>query len=165
MKICFCCKSEKTFDLFFKSKNTSDGYHSWCKICCNKGNIASRKKINLTIQGRAKIFLQNAQKSATKRKQQFELTIQDIVDCWNNQSELCAYSGRKMNLEAGYLETVSIERIDSSVGYTVSNTILVCQAINRMKSDFELNEFFDLCKDVALFLSDDEMKISVKAYK
>ena len=165
MKKCFSCKEEKTFDLSFKSKNTSDGLHSWCKVCCTKGNVLSREKLNSTIQGRAKVFLQNARKSANKRNQEFELTIQDIVNCWNDQLGICAYSGRKMKLEAGHLETVSIERIDNKVGYTVKNTILVCQAINRMKSNFEFNEFFDLCKDVALFLSDDDIKISVGAFK
>ena len=70
-----------------------------------------------------------------------------------------------MTLEAGKLNTVSIERIDSNVGYTPANTILVCQAINRMKSDFAFEDFFDLCKDVAQFLSDDEFNLCVGAFK
>jgi hypothetical protein len=60
---------------------------------------------------------------------------------------------------------VSIERIDSKIGYTCNNTILVCQAINRMKSDFEFDEFYDLCRDVAQFLGDDKLNLSVGAYK
>ena len=70
-----------------------------------------------------------------------------------------------MTLEAGQLNTVSIERINSNVGYTPENTILVCQAINRMKSDFEFDEFYDLCRDVAHFLGDDKLELAVGAHK
>jgi len=165
MKTCFCCKTDKPYSLFFKHSQTPDGYHSWCKNCCTAGNIRSRAKQNSTIEGRAKIFLQNAKKSAAKRQQLFELCVADVIDCWNTQENICAYSGRLMTLEAGHLNTVSIERIDSNVGYTPENTILVCQAINRMKSDFEFDDFYELCRDVAQFLGDDTLNLAVGAYK
>ena len=165
MKVCFCCKKDKPYDLFFKHHQTVDGYHSWCKDCCIEGNKRSRAKLNTTIEGRAKVFLQNAQKSAAKRQQVFALAVSDISKCWEQQHGVCAYSGRQMTLEAGYLETVSIERIDSGVGYTPENTILVCQAINRMKSDFSLTDFHMLCADVAQFLGGDDLNLAVGAYK
>ena len=165
MKTCFCCKTDKPHSLFFKHHLTIDGYHSWCKDCCTQGNKRSRAKLNSTIEGRASVFLQNAKKSASKRQQEFALTISDIVDCWNSQSGICAYSGRIMTLEAGNLHTVSIERIDSNQGYVPENTILVCQAINRMKSNFDFNEFYDLCRDVAVFLGNEKLEITVGAYK
>ena len=165
MKTCFKCKQVKSFDMFFKHKQTSDGYHSWCKICCTKSNEWSRQKLNSTIEGRAKVFLRNAKNSADKRKQEFCLTIQDIVECWGRQMGVCAYSGRAMTLDAGSVNTVSIERIDSNIGYTPENTVLVCQAINRMKSDFNFDEFFALCRDVADFLGDDDLNLAVGAYK
>lgn len=165
MKTCFKCKTSKPFGLYFKHAQTADGYHSWCKECCTSGNERSRAKKNSTIEGRAKIFLYNAQKSAAKRKQTFLLTVEDIVECWHTQWGVCAYSGRQMTLEAGQLTTVSIERIDSAVGYTPENTILVCQAINRMKSDFGFEDFYNLCRDVADFLGDDKLELAVGAYK
>jgi hypothetical protein len=165
MKFCFKCKEKKDLSLFFKHRLTSDGYHSWCKSCCTEGNKISREKLYSTIAGRATVFLRNAKKSAQKRGQEFNLTVKDIVDCWQNQKQICAYSGRKMTLESGKINTVSIERIDSKVGYTSQNTILVCQAINRMKSDFKYEQFYYLCRDVALFLGDDDLKLSVGAYK
>lgn len=165
MKACFKCKTSKPFSLFFKHSGTADGYHSWCKECCREGNARSLKKLNSTIEGRARVFLRNAKNSAAKRGQVFALTVADIAECWHTQWGVCAYSGRQMTLEAGQLNTVSIERINSDVGYTRENTILVCQAINRMKSDFELNEFYDLCRDVAYFLGDETLELAVGAYK
>ena len=165
MKVCFKCKESKSLDLFFRHKQTSDGYHSWCKSCCNAGNERSREKLNSTIEGRARVFLQNARKSAKKRGHVFDLEVKDIVDFWAQQDEICAYSGRKMTLVAGKINTVSIERIDSNSGYTKENTILVCQAVNRMKSDFSFSEFYDLCRDVSIFLGDEKLTLSVGAFK
>ena len=165
MKICFCCKETKERTLFFKHNQTADGLHSWCKSCCNTGNQKSRDKVNATIEGRAKIFLQNAKKSAKKRNQEFELEIFDVVNFWHDQKMICAYSGLEMTLEASKLNTVSIERIDSGIGYTKSNTILVCQAINRMKSDFSYEDFYLLCSSVTQFLGDDQFKLAVGDYK
>lgn len=165
MKVCFKCKEKSSYEFFFKHKLTTDGYHSWCKKCCTEANIKSRNKLNATIEGRARVFLLNAKNSAIKRNQEFSLNIQDIVECWDAQIGICAYSGRKMTLLPSQLNTISIERIDSKIGYTKENTILVCQAINRMKSDFEFDDFYNLCKDVAEFLGDDNLNLSVGAYK
>jgi hypothetical protein len=165
MKTCFKCKENKSLELFFKHSLTPDGHHSWCKECCKKGNETSRQKLNSTIEGRARVFLRNAKNSAVKRNQEFAITVDDIVDCWNSQLGVCAYSGRNMTLETGKLNAVSIERIDSKIGYTKENTILVCQAINRMKSDFSYDDFFELCKDVAQFLGDENLNLNVGAYK
>ena len=165
VKTCFKCKQQKTLNLFFKHKQTADGYHSWCKICCREGNDRSRQKLNSTIEGRARVFLRNARNSAAKRGQVFALTTADIVKCWKDQLGVCAYSGRPMTLDSGQLNTVSIERIDSTIGYTLDNTILVCQAINRMKSDFSFDDFYALCSDVAEFLGDEQGKLAVGAYK
>jgi hypothetical protein len=164
-KTCFTCKESSDITNFFKSSNTSDGYHSWCKKCCKKGNQISRDKANSTIEGRARVFLQNAKKAAVKRNNEFEIEISDIVDCWNAQEQTCAYSGKLMTLEVAKPNSVSIERIDSKIGYTKNNTILVCWAINRMKSDFSFEDFFEMCKSVTKHLSDDSLNLQVGAYK
>jgi len=164
-KTCFKCKQTKAFSDFFRHSQTPDGFHSWCKSCCREGNEKSRAKLESTIEGRATVFLRNAKNSANKRGQEFAISIADIAACWRDQSGICAYSGRPMTLQAGHLNTVSIERIDSSVGYTPANTVLVCQAINRMKSDFSFADFYDMCRDVTLFLGDENAELAVEAQK
>ena len=51
-----------------------------------------------------------------------------------------------MSTEPAKNDSVSVERLDSSVGYTKENTVLVCNAVNRMKSDFEVDDFVYFCK-------------------
>jgi hypothetical protein len=127
--------------------------------------MRSRAKKDSTIEGKSITIWRNAQKSAEKRKHEFSITLEDIVKAWREQNETCAYSGRKMTLVAGQLNTVSIERIDSTIGYTPNNTILVCQAINRMKSDFNYDDFYALCRDVTQFLGNDKLQLAVGAFK
>lgn len=57
--------------------------------------------------------------------------------------------------------SVSVERIDNSVGYTVENTILVCNIVNRMKSNISGEVFFDVCRDVVRHLGDADGNLDV----
>ena len=154
MKTCNKCNKTKPITEFFKDKNTKDGLRNQCKVCRSTYSKNLRNIKNSTIEGRALEFLRHAKQSSIKRNQVFELDVKDIVNCWKNQLQICAYSGRQMTLENGKLNTVSIERIDSNIGYTNKNTILVCNAVNRMKSDFNLYDFFGFCKDISKFLKD-----------
>lgn len=41
---------------------------------------------------------------------------------------------------------ISVDRIDSSKGYTKDNVQLVCDIVNRMKLDLNMSKFVELCK-------------------
>jgi len=84
---------------------------------------------------------------------------------WAAQDGLCVYTGIEMELQPNTLLSVSVERIDSSVGYTAENTVLCCNAVNRMKSDLDPETFFDLCKAVTLWLSDENLNRDVEMVK
>ena len=43
---------------------------------------------------------------------------------------------------------VSIDQIKPSKGYTKDNIQLVCMAINQLKSDFDLNTIYLICKNI-----------------
>jgi hypothetical protein len=84
---------------------------------------------------------------------------------WRDQYRLCAYSGIEMTTLPAKLTSVSVERIDNKVGYTRENTVLVCNGVNRMKSDMEPEEFFNFCKSVSDWLSDDGGNLCVEFVK
>jgi hypothetical protein len=164
-KVCFKCKEKKITDLFFKHRQTSDGFHSWCKDCCNEGNKKSRAKLYSTFEGRIPTFLRSCKNGAYKRNQEFSLVAQDFRDMWEEQAGLCAYTGLPMELKANSLYSVSVERIDSSIGYTKVNTILVLWCINKMKTDLNGELFFKMCKSVTLWLADDNLDLDVEFKK
>jgi len=154
-----------TSEFFYRHSQRSDGFHSWCKPCCKKGNQRSLEKRYATFEGRITTFLGSCKNSAQKRNQEFSLTRRDFVDMWAAQDGLCVYTGIEMELQPNTLLSVSVERIDSSVGYTAENTVLCCNAVNRMKSDLDPETFFDLCKAVTLWLSDENLNRDVEMVK
>ena len=164
-KICAKCRETKDASMFFKHSSTSDGFHSWCKSCCKIGNNKSRLKLYSTFDGRIKTFLSSCKKSSQKRNQEFRLTRQDFLDMWKKQSGMCAYTGLKMDLAPNTYFSVSVERIDSNIGYIPENTILITMAVNRMKSNFSAEFFYKMCKDVTIWLSDENLERDVDFIK
>lgn len=62
------------------------------------------------------------------------VTYEDLVKLWNSQSGICPISRVPMVHKRGDMKAISIDRIDSSKGYTLENIQLVCQCINLMKN-------------------------------
>lgn len=44
MKTCSRCKQVKSISDFYRSKQTRDGYYSWCKECARKAKKSSRER-------------------------------------------------------------------------------------------------------------------------
>ena len=148
-KICAKCGEKKSIDVFYKHSATNDGWHSWCKACCKEGNARSIEKKYATFEGRVTTFLTTCKNSAKKRGQEFSLTRKILLDLWEKQEGRCFYSGIKMSTQPSRHDSVSVERIDPDIGYTKFNTVLVCNAINRMKTDLLLQEFLSFCDAVS----------------
>jgi len=157
-KTCCKCKREQSVVFFFKHHQTSDGLHSWCKSCCKEGNERSREKKYRTIEGRVPTFLVSCRNNAQKRGNEFDLTAQDLIDMWVKQEGTCCYSGFQMDLQPNSPFSVSVERVDNLIGYTAENTVLVCKAVNSMKSSMTGEQFLMFCRAVARWLTDDEGK-------
>jgi hypothetical protein len=65
------------------------------------------------------------------------LTGSYMLNLWNTQNGLCALSNLPMLHKFGSLETASIDRIDSSIGYELSNIQLVCKWANFAKNKYK----------------------------
>lgn len=77
-----------------------------------------------------------------KRNKQleFKITLDDLVDLWELQDGRCAISNYPMEASFNSLFSVSVDRINSSMGYTKENIQLVCQAINFAKNHYTNEE-------------------------
>lgn len=75
----------------------------------------------------------------------FNLTPDDLVELFDKQRGLCAYSGIPLQLEyvVHRSSNVSVDRIDSSGGYTKGNVQLVCRWINFAKGATPHREFLE----------------------
>ena len=82
---------------------------------------------------------------AVRRKQVFDLTQEFVEKLWEKQEGKCYYTNLDMICTYGQKSPyqVSIDRIDSSQGYTEANSILCCLSMNYAKSNFSEKEFRD----------------------
>lgn len=97
---------------------------------------------------RFKDILGYAKRRAVKANMFFNLTLNDLLDLWN-LSQKCKLTNIPLVLETNHMNSLSIDRIDNSQGYTKLNVQLVCKAINYMKNDssnIEAIQFIKLIK-------------------
>lgn len=97
--------------------------------------------------------------NANIRKLDFDITSKYIYELFLKQNEKCALSGLEITLPKCNADiqfgqfTASLDRIDSSKGYTEDNIQWVHKKINIMKQDMSDTQFIDFCKTIAEFNS------------
>lgn len=64
-----------------------------------------------------------------------------LLELWHQQGGICALSGLPMIPQFGHLESVSIDRKESSEGYEAENIQLVCKWANFGKNKYSDMEF------------------------
>jgi len=122
--------------------------------------VATRKnKARVIASGRlSKTTYSRIKKSAGIREIPFDVDMDYLWSLFESQKECCALSGAPLILETTVCRvkgesniTASLDRIDSSVGYTKNNVQWVHKDVNKMKQDLDEKRFKELCKMVALY--------------
>jgi len=89
-------------------------------------------------------------KQTTREKVPVTVTMKEAWELFLNQSRKCALSGVVLQISTtAQYNTASIDRIDSSKGYELSNIQWVHKHINFMKRTYSQEYFIDMCKLVA----------------
>lgn len=133
--ICDSCKEEKTLDDYPKCGKTKLGYQRYrrfCRACWSKERKAYRK----TPAGFFEGLWSNLVSKAKERNLEVEISKEDVINLFDKQGGFCAITGFPMQTtqESGINDyAVSVDRIDSSEGYTLDNIHLVCARVNIMK--------------------------------
>lgn len=70
--------------------------------------------------------------NAIEREIDFDLTLEDYIKL--HQKKRCYYTGALLNNKPKSAYRITLERIDSNVGYTPANTVAVAHAANRFKN-------------------------------
>jgi hypothetical protein len=107
----------------------------------NNPNLKERPFINRKVEG--------AYKRAKEKNMEYNLTPDFIYNLYLKQNKKCALTNKQLTFinKKGRIPTnLSIDRIDSSKGYTEDNVQLVCSVVNLMKLDLEINEFKEWCQ-------------------
>jgi len=91
------------------------------------------------------ILIGNARRRALERGMPFDLTAQDIVEIWDEQSGLCYWFKVPMqwkdDVGPRHPMIPTIDRTDNSRGYVRSNVVLACWGANAAKGACDLEEW------------------------
>jgi len=113
---------------------------------CDRGAHKNNVRTKLTV--RLGQMRSAAKRRSKKQNMDYDLEPTSLLEIYNKQQGKCYYTGIPLMLEKGNY-TMSIDRIDSEMGYTVGNIVICCWVVNHMKKDMPVSEFVDICAKVA----------------
>lgn len=92
------------------------------------------------------------------RNQPFSLTLEDLLFQWDKQQGVCPYTGWKLDNPVSMSDwsnknlstrRASLDRINSSTGYTKDNIQFVSIMANYAKNSFKSSDLIEFCKAVS----------------
>lgn len=135
-------------EIIARKNNVLYGTTTSCGCSRKRGNSKLWKGVGEV----SKTFWYRLIAGAKKRKIEVSVTMDDAWKIFQQQNRRCAITGELLYFaEAGNNEvggTASLDRIDSTKGYTPDNIQWVHKEVNMMKRDLPLPTFFTWCKKV-----------------
>lgn len=134
-----CGETKPTTEFNFHSV-TKDGLQGNCRLCRSV-------KVALAVDGWSYVAIHRVYASVSSRRKRGLDCEFDIDSAWLDSriTEIgyrCELSGVKFNMDDSRSPAhPSIDRIDSSCGYTKDNCQIVCCSINYAKNDLTQAEF------------------------
>lgn len=155
--LCYRCNTYKDYNEFYdtahNSKNSKrDNKFKYCKLChiiVGSGYIERRKS---TIEGSMKEILKRTKCVCKKKKIDFNIDIEYLLDLLIKQDGKCALSGQILENSTYYNPyAVSIDRINPNKGYIKENVQLVCWVVNQMKNNLLKDDLIYWCSKIINF--------------
>lgn len=151
-KRCSSCRQSLPIDQFWRSHDQGDisGYCRMCKSCRNhardmvRGQVNARRKIacRTSVERYIRYLFHASSRRAKQRKLCYEVTLEFLLERYHLQDGRCYYSGEPMTfLKTKETTNISIERKDSSIGYTPENVVLCCYFVNMSKGHWPVQEW------------------------
>jgi len=143
-KWCSRCTAWKPLTDFNASSKSWDCLGGLCRPCASETNKERYQKYEREDSLKAVFSL--FKKSAHPRGLTFDLTFEVVQALWDRQSGRCYYSGLPLVTELNSPNKVSIDRLNSSLGYTEDNVVLCTSRVNLMKRDMTVDEFREIIR-------------------
>ena len=171
LKLCLACQKELPVDNFYKR----DGRCKPCRLEYRKMMWDKSPDAREATKVRSKTYYRENSEMLSKRRREapnntlhsrlmrclgnskasnkrggFNLDIDFLKDLYAKQCGKCALSGEELEISGDrYLSNLlSIDRVDSSVGYVKGNVQLVGVQYNMMKAHATQDQFIQMCKTV-----------------
>jgi len=141
---CECGNEKEVQGAHLRNGHTKSCGCSWYTYGENHKSWKGHKEISMR-------FFKSIVSNAQVRKIPFDVTISQIWDLFLKQDRKCALSGLPLVFGANHGRikgTASLDRIDSTLGYTIGNVQWVHSIVNSMKWDMPQPQFLEMCKTI-----------------
>jgi hypothetical protein len=118
------------------------------KKTAKRSVAALKKRINSNFDEFVKYTNRSLKAGAKARDLAFNLTTDQIKNILEENTK-CSETGRKLTYKQGCPNKASIDRINNRYGYSAKNVQVVCQQVNYARNDMTIEEFEQMCIDVA----------------
>ena len=159
--ICRCTCGNITNPII--SYNLKKGYVKSCGCLKERGleNKEGYKRLYRGFEDLSASYWGSIMYGAKIRNLEFDITMEDAWNKYIKQDRKCALSGESIFIDSKYgtnsrrysteprKQTASLDRIDSSKGYTVDNIQWVHKVVNYMKMDVSDESLIEWCKKIA----------------
>jgi hypothetical protein len=121
------------------------------------GCLSSTRRRHERFEAISPTYWRHVERQAQSRGLAFDLTQEQAWRAYVIQAGHCALTGVAIDIARDWglcksgikiSQSASLDRIDSSCGYSIGNIRWVHKDINRMKQDFDDSRFFELCQAV-----------------
>jgi hypothetical protein len=165
---CTYCQTKFLKENRYINRTNKKGKNHFCGISCAtryKLNISHPKlKLNFPpgkvtdIYSPFRRHYLSAKDRCKNSNKEFTITLNDLLNQWVKQNGLCAISGIELfnykstnELRHKQSNQASLDRVDSSKGYTVDNIQWVCLITQYAKNSFPQCEVVEFCLNTARY--------------
>lgn len=130
------------------------GKKNECRPCFNAYMRGHKSKLDPTLRILAmRIKLRCASRpddayGSRGRELTCSVDFDHLRRMWDQQAGRCAISGLPMDIRRGTLRSVSIDRIDSRLGYQPGNVQLVCKWANYAKHEYPNQDMLAIVAEI-----------------
>ena len=130
------CGEVKLRSHFTNDKSKTDGKRNRCKQCqraFNKKYAKCRKERDKKYRSKPEVRFKKYKASAESRGYTWDLTRDQFMEHWQKPCNHCGAA----------IETIGLDRVDSSLPYQVDNVEPCCSKCNQMKSDWSTVDWYN----------------------
>jgi hypothetical protein len=140
--------------MLIKRRNLISNNLRMCKICHKLSNSKKQWGGYGEISGHKWAVIK---RNAIVRKLKFEISIKYAWELFLKQEKRCALSGVLIGFKLPLIlslagdrgeDTASIDRIDSTKGYTENNIQWIHKDIQKMKWNYDQEYFLNMCRQI-----------------
>ena len=160
VKQCPRCQTQQPVSEFDSDKHTKKGLQTYCKKC----HGMAYSQWASTLAGFSTRLLCDLKNNAKKKGISVEITPLDVIELYKGQDGKCALTnlsmthtytqiplavGQRRRRRAQQSKTnISIDRVVTTIPYSLSNVQLVCRSVTQIKQNMSQDEFVWICEKV-----------------